>query len=379
MADPSVEERLARLARSRDTLKGLLASYPSGWDNNCEAAFHEFRLRVVHLRREQAALDTVADKDVAWQFICRFSRTRPFLHDRCTEVLKILMLCPKWMQAFVDDPECHISDLPDDIRDNFQQKAAELTGEDPPPGQKASPRPPPARAASPPPPDVVMPRPAGMAVVVQRCSRARVLLDERTGAWGEIGNGLLVSISFAKGADAERARAAARFLLTAKLSLRPAAQKSSGNPFLSGSAAGAGASAGGGYGGGGSRSSSAAAGAARTPESVAAICKAGFEQGIVVMPQASLLSHLDERSHELTSEGVCEAKGAQELYKGFVEALQHCALDVCGGGKQSGSSNPFAAAAEGGARVPRIVASPFGGAQQLELSSTDPFMHSFNF
>ena len=142
--------------------------------------FREFRISCVHLRREREALDALAEKEVAWRFLCRpvshaprpicqgkLCRERPFLHDRVHEVLQILMMSEVWMKAFAEDPECSIEDLPPEMQSEFKRRAEQAMGGYPP--KEASME---AFKAS-----------GTIALVVQRCVKARLLVDEATDRW----------------------------------------------------------------------------------------------------------------------------------------------------------------------------------------------------
>eukprot|EP00434_Breviolum_minutum_P043177 symbB.v1.2.038475.t1/scaffold6006.1/size21840/3 len=108
-------ERVQRLEKARDTMRPLLEN-SCQFANNCETIFREFRISCVHLRREREALDALENKEVAWRFLCKLCRERPFLYDRVHEVLQILMMSDVWMKAFAEDPECCIEDLPPEIQ-----------------------------------------------------------------------------------------------------------------------------------------------------------------------------------------------------------------------------------------------------------------------
>eukprot|EP00927_Polykrikos_kofoidii_P063675 TRINITY_DN58547_c0_g1_i1.p1 TRINITY_DN58547_c0_g1~~TRINITY_DN58547_c0_g1_i1.p1 ORF type:complete len:324 (+),score=48.14 TRINITY_DN58547_c0_g1_i1:48-1019(+) len=316
----SVNDRVARLVKARDSAQALLNATASKWENSCEDLFSEFRVSCVHLRKEREALDAIEDKQVAWRFICKFSRSRPFLHDRCSEVLKILMLSDAWMKAFVDDADTDINDLPPAVADEFRRRASEVEGG--------------PREGSGPPAVMI---PTGMPIVVQRCLRARVLVDEDKGVWGEIGPGLIVSVSFAKDASEERVRNGAKFLMKAKLSTveRPEPGK---RPS----------------GGGGE------------PVSVETCCKRGVPQGILVIPQPSLICAVDETDLNLSYTGLCDSKTARNLYGVFIEALQEYGQEIA---RDGGS----------GESMLKVVAGDFAGRQFHEHTSAGPFIHTLHF
>ena len=59
--------------------------------------FREFRISCVHLRREREALDALAEKEVAWRFLCRLLR-RPCLRAARQAVPRAALLarpCPR--------------------------------------------------------------------------------------------------------------------------------------------------------------------------------------------------------------------------------------------------------------------------------------------
>uniref|UniRef100_A0A7S4Q7I4 Uncharacterized protein n=1 Tax=Alexandrium monilatum TaxID=311494 RepID=A0A7S4Q7I4_9DINO len=103
-----------------------------------------------------------------------------------------------------------------------------------------------------------------MHAVVQRCARARLLVDSAADTWTEVGRGLVVYISFAKGAPAAGEE-------SGRL-LRQAAKSILGAPL----------------------SSSEHWKADHTDaESVVALCRRGEPQSILVVPQASLVAKLE--------------------------------------------------------------------------------------
>jgi len=263
------------------------------------------------------------------------------------EVIKILMLSSVWMKSFLDDPTCNMNDLPPAIIDEFKTRMNEvdLTREP----EEARPD----RLTVGPPLECL--RPGGMAMVVQRCTEARILLDEAQALWGEVGQGLVVSISFAKHATEEHVRGAAIFLLTAKLSTAEAVHPGkTSRPLPVESSA----------------------------ESVIQLCKRGHEQSIVVMPQRCLISGLAEADMGLVYDDQCKKDTACMLYQTFQRALHNTATDlILESTPKALQLFAFISAAPGAAeaRMPNIVAAPFGGRQCLELKSSGPFMHSFNF
>mmetsp|Transcript_9153 Transcript_9153/g.27068 ORF Transcript_9153/g.27068 Transcript_9153/m.27068 type:complete len:358 (-) Transcript_9153:30-1103(-) len=357
MAGPSTEQRLARLTAARDSATELMRQPPARWENECEGIFKEFRVACVHLRRDREVLDSLEDKEAAWRFICKFCRERPFWHDRCNEVLRILMLSDLWMRKFIDDPEVDERDLPPSIIEEFSKRADEVDPnrarrQDPASASDAArhqagavkdPGPPPEPVV----PDGPMPTmPSGMAVVVQRCVRARVLVDERANRWGEIGQGLVVSVTFSHKATQERVRSAARFLLTAKLSTSSKPQAAQSRLPLYGSDA----------------------------DSIVNLCKQGEAQGVLVIPQASLLSNVGSKDLGLQYDDWCMKDAASMLYNNFADALRAVAWDAV-----LGPGFPKDAKVPQGICVPTIACGTFTGRQVMDVTSSGPFMHSFNF
>lgn len=100
------------------------------------------------------------------------------------------------------------------------------------------------------------------------------------GRFGEIGPGLVLMISFTQGASEDKIRPATKFILTAKLSTAAVDEQA---------------------------------------DSVAALCRRGVPQGIVVMPQASLVAEV-EQDLGLLYRQQCASRLANQLYQMFVEA-----------------------------------------------------------
>ncbi|CAE7235830.1 dtd2 [Symbiodinium natans] len=307
---PALAQRTERLRKARDSMKPLLENTYS-FANNCETVFREFRVACVHLRKEREALDSLEEKNVAWRYLCKLCKERPFLHDRVHEVLQILLMSDAWMKAFAEDPECEVEDLPPDMQSEFKRRAEEAR--DPAEAGKGYPAP---RKVS----DQAFKASGTIAVVVQRCNRAKLQTDEETDTWAEIGHGLFVAVSFNKGATEDKVAPAARFLLTAKLSQAKDSKEA---------------------------------------ESVAAISQRGDYQGILVLPQASLVSELKDSDFKYSQQ--LQKSDAHRLYEAFVQALRKSAAELAGGGK----------AAE-------IVAGDFNAPQIMEVASNGPFMHSFS-
>lgn len=299
-------ERVARLEKARDSMKPLENTFQ--FANNCETVFREFRISCVHLRREREALDSLEEKDVAWRFLCKLCRERPFLHDRVHEVLQILMMSEVWMKAFAEDPECQVEDLPPEMQSEFKRRAEQALD----PNAKDDGYPP--RKSS----HQEFKASGTIAVVVQRCLKARLLVDEAADSWAEIGRGLFVAVSFTKSATEEKLGPAARFLLTAKLSRGESSEEA---------------------------------------ESVVTLCQKEY-QGILVLPQASLVSDLKDTDVRYSQQ--LGKSRSHVLYDHFVQTLHAAAAELSEG------------------RGPQILAGAFDGPQVMEMSSAGPFMHSFS-
>uniref|UniRef100_A0A7S4V3T0 Uncharacterized protein n=1 Tax=Alexandrium monilatum TaxID=311494 RepID=A0A7S4V3T0_9DINO len=141
-----------------------------------------------------------------------------------------------------------------------------------------------------------------MHAVVQRCARARLLVDSAADTWTEVGRGLVVYISFAKGAPAAGEE-------SGRL-LRQAAKSILGAPL----------------------SSSEHWKADHTDaESVVALCRRGEPQSILVVPQASLVAKLELGEKSLKYHHQCAKDDARRLYEGFVEALRSVAHELIAG------------------------------------------------
>mmetsp|Transcript_42243 Transcript_42243/g.122086 ORF Transcript_42243/g.122086 Transcript_42243/m.122086 type:complete len:341 (+) Transcript_42243:47-1069(+) len=340
MYEPSVEERLARLNKTLGVATSLLDCTPSIWENGCEQTFSLFRIACVHLRREQEALDTVEDKVSAWKFVCKACKARPFLHERGNEVIRILMKSQAWMQAF-QDTGLQLDDLPPDVQEQFKDRAKEVIPDYPVGGDpdaaagKADKGAPPAAEGQPTP----IGRPSNMAVVVQRCTKAKILLEERAGWWDEIGYGLVVFVSFSKGAKEAIVQHAARFLLTAKLATRdrwsPGARVAK------------------------------TAGPKDVAASLVTLCSEGEEEGILVVPQESLVSELAKDNVDFEYSHVAPEKVAHELFKAFVAALKTLSVELVG---KSDKAKPL-----------KVVSASFQERQYYEMSTAGAHTHSFHF
>merc|ERR1712176_754344 len=76
-------------------------------------------------------------------------------------------------------------------------------------------------------------------------------------------------------------------------------------------------------------------------ESVVSLCSRGEEQGILVMPQASLVSDVGGEDFGLSYEKLCSKDDAQNLYTVFLEALSKTASELISGPTPA-NGNPFA-------------------------------------
>lgn len=143
-------------------------------------------------------------------------------------------------------------------------------------------------------------------VVVQRCTKARLLVDEAADAWTEIGRGLVLYLSFGRGASGGGVTAAAgtssrveqmvKSILTAPLASSGQWQTDHGDA-----------------------------------ESVVALCKRGEPQGLLVVPQASLVAKLEPGDKFVKYHHQCGKEEARRLYGEFVKALSVVAREQIAG------------------------------------------------
>merc|ERR1712194_74299 len=148
--------------------------------------------------------------------------------------------------------------------------------------------------------------------------------------------GLMISVSFTKGAKEDALINCCHFLLTAKLSIAEAWRPGlEGGPRRQGYGSGA--------------------------DSVANICSKGGDQGIMVVPQPSISSELGQDNLGLSYERSCPRAEAEKLYVSFVQELHNVAQDLFKTGK-----------------LPGIFGAPFHGRHYMEVTQSDPFMHAFS-
>jgi D-Tyr-tRNAtyr deacylase len=347
MSAPTVEQKVERFCKARDNMKDLLEQSketPSRFAQRCETLFSEFRLCCVHLRNEIKALDQVKDKESAWRFICRFCRECPVQHNRCVEVLRILLLSDEWMKAFKADPDVDFDALPKQIQEEFGKRLDEVERDG---GGPREPRPSNGRGSDPKggyPSDSeglgigdgVMPLVVNsMSIVIQRCTKASLQADERSQP-KQIGPGIIVSVTMAMGATEEGIINAARFILNGPFSGKIGWTPSGGG--LEKYANGA--------------------------ESIASLCMAGESQGILVLPQPSLISDLTDGMNLRYTRSTTNSRKMAQMYELFITKLRENAAAV---GQKPGSKKPD------------VVAAKFGESPLIESSSAGPFTHSFAF
>merc|ERR1712232_1034822 len=99
-------------------------------------------------------------------------------------------------------------------------------------------------------------------------------------------------------------------------------------------------------------------------ESVAKLCSDGKDQGILIVPQASLASDIHKKDLSLQYGNSCKKDEAAKLYEAFAEALVTIGRELCQGAR---------------AKQPAVVPGDFLGRQVMEMSCSGPFMHSFKF
>ncbi|CAE7913101.1 dtd2, partial [Symbiodinium sp. KB8] len=145
--------------------------------------------------------------------------------------------------------------------------------------------------------------PAGVHVVVQRCSKARLLVAESEDKWTEVGRGLVLYVSFSKGAASEAgadSEVAARCLKQAAKSLLTAPLSSSGQWQSDHGDA----------------------------ESVLKLCSRGEAQSLLIVPQASLVCKLELGDRNLKYHQQCPRDTAATLFHGFAGALRVAAQEL---------------------------------------------------
>lgn len=166
-------------------------------------------------------------------------------------------------------------------------------------------------------------------VVVQRCTRARLLVDAANDTWVDTGRGLVFFVSFAQGAAqvdfARIIRQVAKSLLTAPLST---SDKWTADHT--------------------------------DAESVAALCQKGEPQGVLVVPQASLVSKLEAGDKYLKYHHQCSREDADKLFHCFVDVLAITARELI-----AGSAKPKHDAASYQALKAKRVASSLISPDQL--------------
>eukprot|EP00931_Biecheleriopsis_adriatica_P049397 TRINITY_DN28579_c0_g2_i1.p1 TRINITY_DN28579_c0_g2~~TRINITY_DN28579_c0_g2_i1.p1 ORF type:complete len:420 (+),score=98.03 TRINITY_DN28579_c0_g2_i1:84-1262(+) len=146
------------------------------------------------------------------------------------------------------------------------------------------------------------PKAAGVHVVVQRCLRA-CLVDETFDTWTEIGRGLVIYVAFSRGSVSE----AGTMSEATVRSLRQIAKTLLTAPLSSGESGDA--------------------------QSVVKLCLQGEAQGLMVLPQASLISELECGETILKHDRQCDGLIAAALLQVFVNSLQTVACElVCTAG-----------------------------------------------
>lgn len=366
------EECLDKLVQAKEKMKALTNSKePSKFKQQCEDVFTDFRQAVVHLRRDREALDSVTEKEVTWRFLCRFAQEVPFQHGRCVEVLRYLLISDEWVKAFADDPDVAVDKLPPAIKDEFEDRLKHVDKD--PPAQKTTddkktdpwsqdpkqgyPQPK-AKSKT----DPWSPEPRGqpeqpasiggmpqlcatsMSLVVQRCLKASISSDKGRNK-KEIGAGLVVSVSMSDGATEEGVKSAADFVLTAKLSGR--SEWFPGEKGLDKFGDGA--------------------------DSVVNLCKAGHHQGIMIVPQPSLVARIQDGETVSRDLAYSRSSVQSRMYNLFVASLQQRAPVLV-----NSAPSVQGGAARGKVDV-EVIAGEFGSNIFTIVDSAGPFMHSFQF
>jgi hypothetical protein len=394
----AVEQRAVRLAMVCDNMQSLMSAPDDGkFTNDGEVLFRQFRNACLHLRKECDVLDTVTEKQVALNFLCRISKERPFLHKRCSEVLKILLASDAWKDAFsrvgdswkmtllrdIDfDGNDLTSKMAEDLRSRSNQAEAfqsetqaetvgfaeeaqcnvenshdrtttvrHVTFEDPEDALLAG-HPSISCASgcegrvpeisdenepySQPPVSCSANVPAGksITVVVQRCVSAEITSAEES--------------------RTPKRKASIGSGLLVSVSIAEDATEES----LAEAARGI--------------MLSKLSGSTSKAESVASLCKRGKTQGIMVIPQLSLASATPEQHKKIA-----------DMYDLFVSTIQSSAPEIISKAelerKRSGWSRFFMCRSGNEATLPDIVAGKFGTSPCMEVKSAGPSMQSFSF
>jgi D-Tyr-tRNAtyr deacylase len=362
------EECLQNLIKAKEDMKELMVSkQPSKFKQNCEETFTNFRQAVVHLRDEREMLDSVTEKEVTWRFLCRMAQEVPYQSGRCAEVVRYLLISDSWVKAFANDDRVNTDQLPPAVKDEVDKRLGEVEPDPPPPkaDQKTDPWSKEPKAGYPQPkaksdpwskPGPAPKAPAtiggmpqlcatSMSIVVQRCLSAKISTDRRPGNQ-EIGNGLVISVSMADGATEEGVKSAAQFILTAKLSGMPDWYPSAKGLENFGDGA----------------------------VSVASLCRSGHHQGIMVVPQPSLVADIQDGQNVSRDLAYKRSMMQSKMFDSFVLHLRNEAPELVEAAPvlQEGS-------VPGSSKAVEVVAAEFGSNIRMNMSSAGPFMHSFQF
>jgi len=136
-------------------------------------------------------------------------------------------------------------------------------------------------------------------VVVQRCNKASLLIDAEKDEWTSIERGLVFYVSFALGAKLDALPGACKSLLSAPLS---SADKWSSDHS--------------------------------DAESVVGLVKAGAKQGLLIVPQASLVAKLERGDKKLKYYQQTGKTEAEQLYRGFIKSIRKVAEELITGEKE---------------------------------------------
>eukprot|EP00929_Paragymnodinium_shiwhaense_P101508 TRINITY_DN64653_c0_g1_i1.p1 TRINITY_DN64653_c0_g1~~TRINITY_DN64653_c0_g1_i1.p1 ORF type:complete len:324 (-),score=98.82 TRINITY_DN64653_c0_g1_i1:45-1016(-) len=141
-----------------------------------------------------------------------------------------------------------------------------------------------------------------MRVVVQRCESAELLIDAEKDEWTKVGKGLVLYISFEKGFDSKELPGICKSLLLAPLasSTQWSADHSDADCVIN-------------------------------------QAKAGIDQALLVIPQASLVCKLERGAKSLKYHKQGSKDEAYRLYRSFLRALRSTAEDLLAGKEVSGA------------------------------------------
>jgi len=124
-------EKLKSACQALHDLRGDDQHTHRRWTNEVETYFRPFRVSLVHCSKDPIeVVECLGNEDMvcAWMFISKLSKDRAPYWTRCEEVLRILMMSPKWMQCF-QDLGLKVEDLPPGVQGDFAEELQNVGGE----------------------------------------------------------------------------------------------------------------------------------------------------------------------------------------------------------------------------------------------------------